>query len=260
MYPSPKRSALVSGILHAVAIALLLLLTRSKTATNLIPHTKVFVPRDLGRYVVHSRSTRGGGGGGGRDDTPASLGVLPKASPRVFVPPMTVIRNDHPILSMAPALLSPVEIRMPVGSEIGLPDGVIGPPSNGRGFNGGIGDGDGGGIGDRHGPGYGDQDAAGIAGGPAHWAGPASAPVLLWKTEPEYTEEARKARLQGLVVLRIEVDPRGQAHNITVRQSLGLGLDDRAVDAVRRWKFKPGYLNGKPVTTVAVVEVSFHLL
>ena len=72
------------------------------------------------------------------------------------------------------------------------------------------------------------------------FTGSVSPPVLLWKTEPEYSEEARKAKVQGTVILRIEVDARGQAQAITVERSLGLGLDDRAVEAVRRWKFKPG--------------------
>ena len=84
--------------------------------------------------------------------------------------------------------------------------------------------------------------------------------MLLWKNEPEYSEEARKAKLQGTVVLRIEIDARGQVQNIAVLRSLGLGLDERAVESVRRWRFRPGYSGGKPATTSAVVEVSFRLL
>jgi TonB family protein len=90
--------------------------------------------------------------------------------------------------------------------------------------------------------------------------GSVTEPVLLWKIEPEYTDEARRARVQGTVVLHIEVDTRGQAQNITVRQSLGLGLDERAIEAVRRWRFRPGYRNGKPWATAALVQVNFRLL
>jgi protein TonB len=79
-------------------------------------------------------------------------------------------------------------------------------------------------------------------------------------TEPEYSEEARKARLQGTVMLCIEVDTQGQAQHIKVSQSLGLGLDDRAIDAVKKWKFKPGKVNGKPTAVLAYVEVNFRLL
>jgi TonB family protein len=99
-----------------------------------------------------------------------------------------------------------------------------------------------------------------VEGGTGRLLGSVSAPVLLWKTEPEYSEEARKAKVQGTVILRIEVDARGQARQIVVQRSLGLGLDDRAMEAVRRWKFKPGYQDGKPVVTVAIVEVNFRLL
>ena len=123
MYSSPKRSALVSGILHAAAIALILLLTGSKTAQKLLPHTRLLGPRDISRYVVRPRASDGGGGGGARDDTPASRGPLPKAMRRPFVPPVAVIRNEHPILTMEPALLSPVEIPMPPADQYGLPDG-----------------------------------------------------------------------------------------------------------------------------------------
>ena len=75
--------------------------------------------------------------------------------------------------------------------------------------------------------------------------GGVTAPILLTKYKPEYSEEARKSRLQGTVLLRIEVDTHGTAQNITVRRSLGLGLDDRAIEAVKKWKFSPGKVNGK---------------
>ena len=87
-----------------------------------------------------------------------------------------------------------------------------------------------------------------------------TAPTLVSKTEPEYSEDARRARLQGTVLLRIEVNTRGLAQNIAVRKSLGLGLDDRAIDAVKKWKFNPGKVNGKPAVVVAYVEVNFRLL
>ena len=87
-----------------------------------------------------------------------------------------------------------------------------------------------------------------------------SAPVLLFKKEPEYSEEARKAKYQGTVVLAIEVDPSGRAVNPRVVRSLGLGLDEKALEAVRQWKFKPGYKDGKPVTVAATIEVNFRLL
>ena len=262
MYSSPKRSALVSGIFHAAAIALVLFGTSRRPAPQLALRTQLLGPRDIGRYLVRPHTSDGGGGGGAREERPASRGPLPKATRRPFVPPVAVIRNYHPLLTMEPALLSPVEVSMPKADLYGLPDGVIGPGSNGPGSNGGMGAGCCGGAGDHRGPGYGDQDspAGGVEGGTGRLLGSVSAPVLLWKTEPEYSEEARKAKVQGTVILRIEVDARGQARQIVVQRSLGLGLDDRAMEAVRRWKFKPGYQDGKPVVTVAIVEVNFRLL
>src|ERR1019366_2677452 len=136
-----------------------------------------------------------------------------------------------------------------------------GPPSGGRGSGGGIGDGIGTGVGDSRGPGYRPgPGGGGVTGGGFGFVGAVTQPVLLWKIEPEYTDEARRAKIQGTVVLHIEVDTRGQAQNITVRQSLGLGLDERAIEAVRRWRFRPGYRNGEPWVTAAMVQVNFRLL
>ncbi len=82
----------------------------------------------------------------------------------------------------------------------------------------------------------------------------------MYKVEPEFSEEARKAKHQGVVVLSIEVDARGNVRNVRVQQSLGLGLDEKAIEAVSRWRFRPGLFDGKPVATEATVQVNFQLL
>jgi len=87
-----------------------------------------------------------------------------------------------------------------------------------------------------------------------------SAPVLLYKTEPEYTEEARLAKYQGTVLVYVEIGPDGKAHNMKVVRGLGLGLDEKAIEAVAKWKFKPGQKEGQPVTVQATIEVNFRLL
>ena len=87
-----------------------------------------------------------------------------------------------------------------------------------------------------------------------------TAPILLHKIEPEYSEEARKAKYQGTVLLYIEVDPSGRATNIKIARSLGLGLDEKAIEAVKQWKFTPGKKDGKAVTVAATIEVNFRLL
>jgi TonB family protein len=90
--------------------------------------------------------------------------------------------------------------------------------------------------------------------------GGVTAPQFVHKAEPEYTEEARAAKYQGTVVLYVEVGPDGMAHNMRVLRGLGLGLDQKAIDAVGKWQFKPGLRNGVPVTVQATVEVNFRLL
>ena len=89
--------------------------------------------------------------------------------------------------------------------------------------------------------------------------GDVSAPRLTYKVEPEYSEEALKAKHQGTVVLAIQVGEDGRAHNIRVIRSLGLGLDEKAIQAVQEWKFVPGKKDGIPVKVPANVEVNFRL-
>jgi TonB family protein len=262
MYATPKRSALLSGLLHAAAIVAALTIAGVKNP-SIIWKPVTLVGRDIGRYLASvPREKAGGGGGGTRSGTAASLGRLPRAARRQFTPPVVEYQNLNPQLPMEPTLVMASEIVLPSIDlpRFGDPNGVSGPPSGGRGSNGGIGGGIGTGVGDSRGPGYGPGPGGGGATGGGGLQGGVTQPVLLWKIEPEYTDEARRARVQGTVVLHIEVDTGGQAQNITVTQSLGLGLDERAIEAVRRWRFRPGYRNGKPWATAAMVQVNFRLL
>ena len=86
------------------------------------------------------------------------------------------------------------------------------------------------------------------------------APALIAKVEPEYSEEARTAKYQGTVVLYVEIGTDGLAHNIHVIKGLGLGLDERALEAIDRWRFRPGSKDGNPVPVSATIEVNFKLL
>jgi TonB family protein len=85
-------------------------------------------------------------------------------------------------------------------------------------------------------------------------------PSIIHKVEPEYSEEARKAKWQGTVTLSVIVDETGHARDIKVSQSLGLGLDQKAMEAVEKWLFRPGMKDGKPVAVFATIQVTFHLL
>jgi len=112
-------------------------------------------------------------------------------------------------------------------------------------------------IGDGGCCGFGGNGGSIPAGGPHHAV---TGPQLLYKVEPEFSEEARKAKFEGVVVLAIEVDAHGEPHVQRIVQALGLGLDEKAMEAVRKWRFRPGYQDGKPVATGAIVEVRFRLL
>jgi TonB family protein len=90
--------------------------------------------------------------------------------------------------------------------------------------------------------------------------GGVTAPRLVYKVEPEYSEPARKAKFQGTALIYVEVGPDGYATNIRTVRMVGLGLDEKAVEAVRQWRFLPGMKDGAPVTVAATIEVNFRLL
>lgn len=217
---------------------------------------------ELSPYVLppSAKEAGGGGGGGDRDKLAASKGNLPKLSDKQFVPPTAVIRNLDPKLAMEPTVVVPPEIRLPQGGQLGDPlSAVLGPLSNGTGSGSGIGSGSGGGVGSGSGPGVGPGWGGGIGGGAYRVGGGVSAPRALYSPEPEYSEEARKAKYQGVVVLWLVVGPDGRPRDIRVSRSLGLGLDEKAIEAVRQWKFEPARKDGKPVPVQINVEVSFRL-
>ena len=99
-----------------------------------------------------------------------------------------------------------------------------------------------------------------VGSGVYHVGGGVTSPKLLYKTEPEYSELARAAKYQGTVTLYVEIGTDGLAHNVQVIRSLGMGLDQKAIDAVSQWQFAPGMRDGQPVTTAAAIEVNFRLL
>ncbi len=231
----------------------------------------LIIPVDISPYLAELQmpakanpgDSGGGGGGGANSPLPASRGKLPRFSlePQL-APPSPVIRNPDPQLSVEPTVRVPPEISLPQVdlSVFGDPFGADGPPSAGPGTGGGIGSGRGTGVGSGRGSGVGPGSGGGIGGGVFRIGGGVTSPRLLYKVEPEYSEEARKAKYQGTVMLTVEVWEDGAAHNIRILRSLGLGLDEKAVEAVKQWKFSPGKKDGKPVRVAAQIQVSFRLL
>jgi TonB family protein len=182
----------------------------------------------------------GGGGGGDHDRLPAPKGQLPKTAMQQITPPAIIVRNEKPKLAVEPTVVVPPQVHlaenhMPslgVSSAAPMP---AAPPSNGTGSGGGIG------------------------GGVYKVGGGISAPQAISSPDPDYTEEARRAKKQGTCVLWLIVDAAGHPRDIKVVRGLGLGLDAKALEAVQQWRFQPALKDGKPVDVQISVEVEFHL-
>jgi periplasmic protein TonB len=204
----------------------------------------------------------GGGGGGGRNaPTPPSKGQLPRGDVKQIVPPMVEIKNLAPELVVETTVIAPQlsNITPLPNVAFGDPNGVVGPPSAGPGRGSGIGTGVGTGIGPGTGGGVGPGTGGGVGGGVFNVGGGVSEPVLLTQIQPEYSDDGRKARIQGTVELLIIVNADGTVKFDNVRKNLGYGLDQKAIEAVKKWKFVPGKKDGKPVATYVSVLVNFSL-
>jgi periplasmic protein TonB len=136
---------------------------------------------------------------------------------------------------------------------------VSGPGSNGTGGLAGMGTGSGGGIGSGNGNGYGPGEGGGYGDGLYHVGGGVAPPQLIYAVDPEFSDEARRAKFQGICVVTLIVDSQGNPQRVRVVSHLGMGLDQKAVDAVRQYKFKPATLQGRPVPVEVNVEVNFRI-
>ena len=267
-YNYKKQSASVSVVVHILMVAgligLSIMLTRAVKKELPKATVQLIAPDDMPMLPItpKSKQTMGGGGGGGdRDKLQAPKGKLPKQAMEQITPPAVVIRNDNPKLPVEPTVVVPPQIKLSSNMpNLGNPSSpVLGTPSNGTGSGGGIGSGSGGGVGSGSGPGVGPGRGGGIGGGVFRVGGGVSAPRALDTPDPEYSEEARKAKYQGTVVLWLVVGPDGKPHDIKVSRPLGMGLDEKAIEAVRNWKFQPAMKDGKPVAVQINVEVNFRL-
>lgn len=269
-----RRAAVGSLTLHGLAIggivALTILATRApvtekpKEEVTLIAPTLSDYQPVMQPQVVH-KQLAGGGGGGDRAKIFESKGHLPKVAPEQFTPPTVEIKNQKPKLMMEPTVVAPPNVKLPDNPNLpnlGNPMAarVSGPASNGPGVGGGIGSGTHGGVGSGTGPGYGPGQGGGFGGG-VYKVGQigVSAPVPKFVPDPDYSEEARKAKYQGTVTLYAIIGPDGKPRNLKVLHSLGMGLDEKALEKVRTWLFEPGKKDGQPVAVAMNIVVDFHL-
>jgi periplasmic protein TonB len=263
MLPARGSHLAVSFALHVAALAIVFTsgwwmvenrtVVRKQIASRFSGTIDYLLPSSPGEL-------HGGGGGGTQDKVPPSRGSAPRFSNQQLTPPAIVVQSEAPKLPAEPTVIGPPEVKLPQLGQRGDPTAaILTPSSNGTGSGSGIGTGEGGGVGAGNGPGVGDGRGGGIGGGVYHVGGGVSAPRTIYDPDPEYSEEARKAKYQGSVTLSLVVDSEGHPRNVHVVRSLGMGLDEKAIEAVSKWRFEPGLKNGYPVAVQIAVEVVFRL-
>lgn len=216
---------------------------------------KLMLPQDVG-------GNRGGGGGGERSPIPATIGQLPQINQQQIVAPSAHIFPNS-VMLIAPSVEGAQNLRVPVDPLEGWgdPNAKSRTNSNGSGCCEGIGDnGEGTGVGPKKGPGAG----PGLSGVGYSAIGPPGngvrSPSCQYCPRPEYSDEARRVHYQGLVMLNVVVLADGRPGRIDLVSGPGLGLDERAIEAVRSWRFNPAIgPNGKALAVVIPVEVQFQL-
>jgi TonB family protein len=248
--------------LHIAVIALLVI----PIFTNVLPASTEakdkqvsVMPLDISPYMAKlpAGNDKAGGGGGGNNHTltPTSKGKLPKFKWTQFTPPQAKIVNLNPKLAMDPSLLGPPDLKVasPNMANFGDPLAKNVTDSLGNGNGTGIGSGSGGGLG----PGEGGGTGGGMFRAGVNGVG---SPQCIYCPQPEYSDEARKAKYQGTVLLDVTVTTDGRVINPIVIKGPGLGLEEKALAQVKNWKMRPSVgPSGKPVNCRVQIEVTFHL-
>jgi periplasmic protein TonB len=192
-----------------------------------------------------------GGGGGQRGPTPVTKGTPPKFADTQLVPP-----KAPPLVEPKIHIEPTIEVQKDVKMASSIPQiGIASSPLVGM----SMGNGSGTGLGSGNGSGLGPGSGGNTGGGPKRIGGGVSAPVLIFSVEPEFSEEARKAKVAGNVLVNLWVDVNGNPSHVHVIRGVGMGLDEKAAEAVRQYKFKPALENGKPVLVELNVEVNFQI-
>jgi TonB family protein len=207
------------------------------------------------------KDTMGGGGGGGNHELlEASKGKLPKFAKQQIAPPQ-ILRLDNPKLAVEPTVVMP-PIKLPDATmpDLGVPESPqVAFASQGSGSGSGFGTGSGDGMGSGKGNGIGAGEGGGYGGGLYHVGGGVSNPILVYAPDPEFSDEARRAKYQGVCVVGLVVDAQGNPQRVRIVRPLGMGLDEKALEAVREYKFKPAVFQGKNVAVEVNIEVNFRI-
>jgi len=268
--PVPDRMAVkanpwaigISTTINGLILAIVLFFGVRQVIKAVAP--QALTPIDVGDYKAPTMKDDAGGGGGGGDHSmlEASKGKLPKIEKQPVVPPQ-VQTFEKPKIAMPAAINVQKDITLPDNPtmpDLGMKSSTNVVLSNGTGGGGGIGTGSGGGLGSGSGNGYGPGYGGNVGGGLYHIGGGVAAPVLLYEAQPEFSDEARRAKYQGVCLISIIVDTNGNPQNPRVVRPLGMGLDEKALEAVKQFRFKPAMKDGKtPVPVQITVEVNFRL-
>ena len=219
---------------------------------------------DVGEYQGPNAKVKAGGGGGGGDRSPieANKGKLPERIKDPITPPQPQTL-EKPLLPEPAAINVQKNIQLPDNNMpmIGMHESTnVTLASAGTGSGAGMGTGSGGGLGSGQGNGYGPGYGGNVGGGLYRIGGGVSAPVVIHSVEAEFSDEARRAKYQGVCLISLIVDAQGNPQNIRIARALGMGLDEKAIEAIRQYKFKPAMKDGKtPVPVMITVEVDFRL-
>jgi TonB family protein len=257
-------SSVMAFCLHGLVLALILwvsLMPHPKPVVKKMHITRITFQPYIPPVTPPAPKTMGGGGGGGAHQVvePMKAKLPPAQKLRVAAP--AIIRVNHPLLPEQAAIKMP-QMKMPTSPmpNVGMPNSPqVAMASQGEGSNGGFGSASGGGIGSGIGGGLGPGTGSGYGGGVMSVGGGVTAPQLLHSVEPEFTEQARAARLQGEVAIQLIVDANGNPEDMQIVHSLGMGLDQKALAAVQQYRFRPAMYHGHAVPVRLVVDVNFHL-
>jgi TonB family protein len=232
-----------------------------KSSAPLIDPQPVVITR-LEPYIVPvgSHPSGGGGSGGAVDRIPASKGMAPKAAHEQLTPPIVLQNDSKPRLVAQTSVISPPDLDLANSRQIGDPLSLLAAPSNGPGVGGGMGGNTGGGVGaDGAGSGRGSGTERGCCGGLYNVGNGVSMPRAIYAPEPEFSDEARRVKFQGEVTLLAIIGADGLPKKLQVVRSLGMGLDEKAIEAVRTWRFDPAKKDERPVAVQMNIIVNFHL-
>jgi protein TonB len=249
MKQDPKATA-ASIAVYTLAILLFLWFSYRKV-TNYIAAKADQVTELTPPPEMAPAKTVMGGGGGQRGATPVTQGHLPKFADQQITPPKIPVETKIQMPDATIEVQKDLKMANNTMPNFGMPNSPLVGNSMGNGSGSGLGSGNGSGLGAGSGGNYG--------GGVKQIGGGVSAPVLVYSVEPEFSEEARKAKAAGNVLVALIVDAQGRPQNVHVLRGVGMGLDEQAVKAVQQYKFKPAMEAGKPVAVQLNVEVNFQI-